>query len=130
MVEFQFSHIESMDLIGIVSQVLPVQTFSGKDGKEYRRYGFVVEQKDGTYTRKVCFGLLGDDKWDKMKDLVLVGNTVHVYFDLSSREYNGRWYTSCDAFKASLVEQASVSTPTPVRSEPKRVSGSSDGLPF
>ena len=49
---------------------------------------------------------------DKVKDLekYQVGDTVKVSFNLSSREFNGRWYTDVRAWR---IEPAGAAAPQP-----------------
>lgn len=59
------------------------------------------EVKDKSYSRKTAFELKKTDKFDSMKALngVNLGDTVIVKFnEPESREYNGQWYTKCEAW--------------------------------
>jgi len=59
------------------------------------------EVKDTSYARKTAFELKKTDKFDSIKALngVNVGDTVTVKFnEPESREYNGQWYTKCEAW--------------------------------
>jgi len=59
------------------------------------------EVKDTSYARKTAFELKKTDKFDIIKALngVNVGDTVTVKFnEPESREYNGQWYTKCEAW--------------------------------
>lgn len=87
---------------GKVVAVLPEQRFNGKNG-EIVKNAFVIEWQDNGYTQKLCLEVVGSDKWDKMKSSAVVGNTVLVRFGISSREYNGRWFTSCNCWYCSAV---------------------------
>ena len=59
------------------------------------------EVKDNSYARKTAFELKKTDKYDSMKALngVKEGDMVTVKFnEPESREYNGQWYTKCEAW--------------------------------
>ena len=54
-----------------------------------------------SYSRKTAFELKKTDKFDSIKKLdgVNVGDLVTVKFnEPESREYNGQWYTKCEAW--------------------------------
>lgn len=124
-----------MELQGKVIAVLPEQRFSGRSG-EVVKNAFVIEWSDNGYTQKLCLEVLGEDKWGKMRNVVTVGNVVLCRFGVSSREYNGRWFTSCNCFYCSSV--AGVQVPPPVQdsrqgsesSVVQAVSDGDSGLPF
>jgi len=86
-----------MKLEGKISQILPIEEGSSAKGT-WRKQLFVVDVPSD-FDKKVCFTLWGD----KIDDNKLSLETeVEVHFNLSSREYNGRWYTEAKAWK---VEQ-------------------------
>ena len=85
-----------------IIQVLPEQKFNGKNG-EIVKNAFVVEWQDNGYTQKLCLEVMGEDKWEKMKKAVAVGNDVLVKYDATSREWQGKWFTSCSCFYCSNV---------------------------
>lgn len=83
-----------MEITGKVVQVLPVQ--SGKTSKgEWKKQEFVLEVP-GTYPKKVCIAVYGDDV-AKLK--VNTGESVKASVNIESREYNGKWYTNISAWK-------------------------------
>lgn len=91
-----------MEITGKIVSILPEQRFNGKNG-EIVKNAFVIEWQDNGYTQKLCLEVMGADKWEKMKNAVKVGNDVLVKFSVSSREYNGKYYTSCSCFYCSAV---------------------------
>lgn len=86
-----------MEQTGKVIQVLPEQRGSGRSG-EWVKNSFVIEYKDGGYAVKLCLEVNGADKWEKMKKSVVVGADVLAKFGVSSREWQGRWFTSCQCW--------------------------------
>lgn len=121
-----------MEITGKIRCVLPEQRFTGRNG-ELVRYGFVIDT-GGQYSRAICFNVLGADRWAKLSPNVAVGNEVQVGFDVSSREWSGRWFTQCDAFRVVLVAGSSVqSQQQQVVSQPPTVDTAKkngDELPF
>ena len=91
-----------MERTAKIIQVLPEQRFNGKNG-EVVKNAFVVEWQDNGFSQKLCLEVIGADKWEKMQKAVAVGNDVLVKYEATSREYQGRWYTSCSCFYCSNV---------------------------
>ncbi|RYF79095.1 MAG: DUF3127 domain-containing protein, partial [Chitinophagaceae bacterium] len=58
----------------------------------------IIVETAGQYPKKVCISLWGD-KIDENQ--LRIGNELNISFDVESREYNGRWYTDCKAWKVS-----------------------------
>ena len=91
-----------MERTAKIIQVLPEQRFNGKNG-EIVKNAFVIEWQDNGYTQKLCLEVMGADKWEKMKKAVVVGNDVLVKYEATSREWQGKWFTSCQCFYCSNV---------------------------
>ena len=83
-----------MVISGKIIAVLPIATGQGKNGT-WRSQDYVLETAD-QYPKKVCFNLFGD-KIDQFP--IGIDDQVNVSFDVESREYNGRWYTTIRAWK-------------------------------
>lgn len=105
-----------MEITGKVRMILPEQRFAGRNG-EIVRYGFVIDTL-GQYSRAVCFNVLGVDRWAKLLPNIVVGSDVQVSFDVSSREWSGRWFTQCDAYRVSVVNSGVQSSVTAQPSQP------------
>lgn len=97
-----------MELECRVVRVLDAQKFNGKNG-EVVKYGFVCEYGD-KYVKQVMFEVFGTEKWSQMCSMLRVGEMVNVKFDVSSREWNGRWFTSLSCYRVDGV-QVNQSTP-------------------
>ena len=117
-----------VEITGKIVNVLPEQKFNGKNG-EIVKNAFVIEWQDGNYTQHLCLEVVGKDKFDKMKQSVAVGNTVQCKFSVSSREYQGRWYTSCSCFYCANVggQQQTAQAPQQPTNAPQQDDPS---LPF
>lgn len=119
-----------MEIKGKIIAVLPQTSGQGKNGM-WRSQDYVLETGD-QYPKKVCFNLF-NDKIDQFP--INIDDEVNVSFDIESREYNGRWYTSVRAWKvdkagsvsAAPAQQAAVSAPT-FNAEPTANEGTD--LPF
>ena len=115
-----------MERTAKIIQVLPEQRFNGKNG-EIVKNAFVIEWQDNGYTQKLCLEVMGADKWEKMQKAVAVGNEVLVKYEATSREWNGKWFTSCSCFYCSNVG-GRQQTQTPQQAPQQ--SNNEDNLPF
>ena len=90
-----------MTIEGKIIQVLPLQGGVSKtSGKEWSLQAYVLETKE-QYPKKVHFEVFGDDRIKA--NPCGVDDIVSVDFDIESREFNGRWYTSIRAWR--IVKQ-------------------------
>ncbi|MDL2290138.1 DUF3127 domain-containing protein [Paludibacteraceae bacterium OttesenSCG-928-F17] len=118
-----------MEITGKIIAVLPLATGEGKNGT-WRSQDYVLETFD-QYPKKVCFNLF-NDRIDQFK--MAIGDTVDVSFDIESREYNGRWYTTVRAWRvnkktqdAPMVDSAAGQFPP---FDPSSFAETGDDLPF
>jgi hypothetical protein len=93
-----------MEISGKIIAVLPLQTGEGRNGP-WRSQDYVLETQE-QYPKKVCFNLFGN-KIDQFP--IAIDDQVNVSFDIESREWNGRWFTSIRAWK---VEKSAVNGET------------------
>jgi hypothetical protein len=102
-----------MELTGRLIQVLEEVGGEGKNGK-WSKCDFVIETAADKYPKKVCITAWGD----------LIGTVkatpleseIKVSFDISSREYNGKWYTDVKAWKVEGGSGGGSSNSQPSRS--------------
>ena len=96
-----------MEITGKIIQVLPEQGGVSKtSGKEWRLQSYVLETQE-KYPKKVHFEIFGDDRIKSNQ--CNIDDMVTVSFDIESREFNGRWYTSIRAWRvvdAALTQDA------------------------
>jgi hypothetical protein len=69
---------------------------SKTSGKEWKLQAYVLETQE-QYPRKVHFEVFGEDRIKA--NPCQLDDIVTVSFDIESREFNGRWYTSIRAWK-------------------------------
>ena len=124
-----------MDISGKLVQVLPEQSGDGKNGR-WVKCDFVIETQE-KYPKKVCL-----TAWSDLVETVKGINPetdIKVSFDISSREYNGRWYTDVKAWKIDIngggsspatptTQRETTTASTPLASNERHVS--EDDLPF
>lgn len=115
-----------MQLTAKLTQLLPIQTGTGKNG-EWKKQDIIVET-DGQYPKNVCVSIWGD----KINEQQLtIGNTLTIDFDIESREFYGRWYTDLKAWKIEVTNQNTPSVNNLDNIEPLNLSEKKDdGLPF
>lgn len=69
---------------------------TSKAGNQWSKQEYVLETIEN-FPKKVHFDFFGDRANQYPLE---VGDTVVLSFDIESREYNGRWYTSIRGWKA------------------------------
>ena len=85
-----------MEVVGKIIQVLPLQEGVGRNGNPWKLQAYVLETLD-QYPRKVHFEVFGEDRIKQ--NPCELDQLVTVSFDIESREFNGRWYTSIRAWR-------------------------------
>ena len=85
-----------MEVVGKIIQVLPLQEGVGRNGNPWKLQAYVLETLD-QYPRKVHFEVFGEDRIKQ--NPCELDQLVTVSFDIESREFNGRWYTSIRAYR-------------------------------
>jgi hypothetical protein len=91
-----------MELNVKIVEVLPVQKGTSSRG-DWEKHQFVVSWMDGQYEQKLCLEVMNADKWDKMKQSVVVGNDVLVKFNVTSRSYQSKWFTTASCYYCSTI---------------------------
>lgn len=96
-----------MEVKGKIVQVLEPQSgVSKSSGTPWATQGYVLETFD-QYPRKVYFEVFGEERIKQ--NTCNVGDVVTVGFDIDSREFNARWYTTIRAWKISKGEENATS---------------------
>ncbi len=115
-----------MQLTAKLTQLLPIQTGTGKNG-EWKKQDIIVET-DGQYPKKVCISIWGD----KINEGQLqIGNLLKIDFDIESREYNSKWYTDIKAWKIEVASTNTQNIPDNVVNTDDFIPNSEDDvLPF
>lgn len=123
----------ALELEGRIVRKLNVQTGTSARGA-WSKQEFVFEYQEGNFPTQVCMNVWGEDK---VRDLekYQVNDKVKVSFNLSSREYNGRWYTDVRAWRiepAGTVRPVEPVQPAdiPVPSADDMSLPADDDLPF
>ena len=85
-----------MEIVGKIIAVLPEQSGIAKNGNPWKVQAYVLETTE-QYPRKVHFEIFGEERIKQYP--CAIDQLVTVSFDIESREFNGRWYTSIRAWK-------------------------------
>ena len=107
-----------MKITGKLTKVLKKQTGVSKAGKEWQKQSFIFEQDD-KFNKEICVDVFGDltkdIKLKLFKDLK-IGEQYKVYINISSKEFNGKYYHSIDGWFCAAAGKQTV--------------GESDNMPF
>lgn len=96
-----------MELEAVVHQILePVRGTSAKG--EWVRQEVIFDQP-GEFSRKVCITFWGDKAQEVAS--FRVGEPLTLSINLESREFNGKWYTTAQAWKVARKAAADGSAP-------------------
>ena len=129
-----------MEITGKIIVALPEMSGTSKAGNPWKKREYVLETQE-TYPKKVHFDFFGE-RADQYP--LAVGETIRLSFDIESREYNGRWFTSIRGWKADKIDANApmagmpadngMPTPPPAVGEmapPPAIGGDeNDDLPF
>lgn len=116
--------MSDLKVSGTISKILKVETGQSKAGKEWKKQNFVLDT-NAEYNNLICFQLFGDKKleaFSRFKE----GERVEVSFNVSSREYNDKYYHNLDAWKLEKLDSDTKSD------QPKEIitPEEDDDLPF
>ena len=105
-----------MEVSGKVIQILPLQEGIGRNGNPWKVQTAILETQE-QYPRKVCFEIFGEDRIKN--NPFNVDDVITISFDIESREFNGRWYTSIRAYRVQQgVVDAAAPAAAPVAAAP------------
>ena len=107
---------------GKIVKILEVEKGTSKAGKDWQKQNFVIDT-GAKYNPEICFQLFGDEKVDMLRNFG-EGQEVQVHFNVSSREYNGRYFHNLDAWKIVKASEEKVSP------ELNKSDVENDDLPF
>lgn len=96
-----------MEIKGRIIQKLDLQSGTSKAGNAWSKQEYVLETIEN-FPKKVHFDFFGERANQYPLE---VGDTINLSFDIESREWNGKWFTSIRGWKAEKVDPASLSTP-------------------
>lgn len=87
---------------GKITNILAIESGVSKADKPWKKQSFVIDT-GAQYNPEVCFSLFGEEKLE-MLNKYKQGDSVSVLFNVSSREFNGKYYHNLDAWKIDALE--------------------------
>lgn len=109
-----------------IDNILDVEEGVSGTGTAWKKVSFIGEQTEGQYPKDIGFEVFGAEAVDKFLKYNKVGDEVEVSFNLQSREYNGRLYTTANAWKVWNLQTSTSAAPP----EPIDDGNEEDDLPF
>ena len=94
----------SLSIKGTLKTVLNTESGTSKAGNEWKKQSFILDT-GSQYNPEICFQLFGDDKIQLLKEYN-EGDQIEVSFNLSSREYNGRYFHNIDAWRIEKLNES------------------------
>ena len=95
--------MSDLKIKGKIVKILEVEKGTSKAGKEWQKINFVIDTVN-QYNPEICFQLFGTEKVENFNKYNKVGQEVEVSFNVSSREFNGKYYHNLDAWKVFKSE--------------------------
>lgn len=94
-------------------------------GKEWEKLTFVVNTGE-EYNPLMAFGIFGEEKVNRFKGDAKVGDNIEVDFNIKCNEWQGKFFTSLDAWKWTIEFKGESQG----NGNPSGGKESSDDLPF
>ena len=115
----------SLEITGILEKFLPIESGTSKTtSKEWKKQNFLVKTNE-EYNSLYCFEVFGEEKVEALTKYQKEGDTVKVVFNVSTNEWQGKYFTSLSAWRIEKSEQT-AQAPQPV----KELNNEVDDLPF
>ena len=80
------------------------ENIENKEGKKWLKQTFLIKTS-AEYNNQICIQLFGEEKV-KLLENHNIGDNIEVFFNISSREYNNRYYHNIDAWKINASDVA------------------------
>ncbi len=85
-----------MEIQGTLKQILKTESGESKSGKTWQKQTIIVETQE-TYPKLIAIEV-SEKAISRLQDY-RIGHTITCSINIESREYNGKWYTSINAWK-------------------------------
>ena len=113
----------AVEIKGKIVEVTELQK-GNSNGKDWSKQNVIIEEIEGQYPQKIALELFN-------KELtVKVGDLVNAFVNLSSREYNGNWYTSIKLWKFDVVGVSHEEVAPAQEANNNEFEDDGSGLPF
>jgi len=95
-----------MEINGKLIRKFDIESGISKAGKEWQKQSILVEQAGSDFNKEVVISFFGD-KIKSIRDID-EGAEVSVSINLSSREFNGKYYHNIDGWFCAVKGQETV----------------------
>ena len=119
-----------MELNVIIERINDVQEFASKrDGSIIKKYSFVGKTNE-RFPKLICFTCFNEELWHNAG--LAANMQVQVSFDISSKEWQGRWFTEAVVWKITQVGnyQKEQNTTTSQPTTTNQTQQAKDDVPF
>lgn len=118
-----------MKVTGNITKVLEVQSGTSKDGKEWQKQLFLVDNNE-KFNNIFCFEIFGSEKVENFAKYNKLGDVVEVEFNVSTNEWQGKYFTSLQAWKIMKAKSEGVSDAPFPTIPAEQTNEETDDLPF
>ena len=115
--------MNSLSIKGALIKKNELENIENKEGKKWTKQTFIL-QTPAEYNNQICFQLFGEEKI-KLLEAHKIGDQIEVFFNISSREYNNRYYHNVDAWKINGFNELNQDSESSEESN-----SSAENLPF
>lgn len=91
---------------GTIKRIFDTETFNKKDGSTGEKRNFVIDT-GAKFNSEICFTIFNEEMRELLSNYN-EGQEVKVMFNLSSREYNGKYFHNLIAWGIQLLEKEAV----------------------
>jgi hypothetical protein len=120
--------MSDLTMTGKILKVLEVEKGTSKAGKDWQKINFVLST-GSEYNPEVAFQIFGEERVESFIKYNKVGQVVDVSFNISSREYNGKYFHNLDAWKIFKSDSAEPNQ-APLKEVELEKASAEDDLPF
>ena len=127
----------SLQVTGVIKTVLPLEKGTTKAGAEWQKQSFIVANNEGYEGKEqiYCFEVFGEEKVQNFNKFNKQGDSVTVDFNISTNEWNGKYFTSLQSWKVSKSETREEAPSESYKgkkeyTQPLAQESEMDGLPF
>ena len=115
---------------GKLIKKLNIESGTSKAGKEWKKQSFVLNTET-QFNPEICFQLFGEEKIT-MFEHYNEGDSIEVSFNLSSKEWNGKYFHNVDAWKIEKIQEDRHNEFEPTEEPPifDATASEEDDLPF
>lgn len=123
--------MSELKLKGKIKQFLDVKEGVAKtSGNAWKKQSFIIANNEGYEGKEqvFCFEVFGEEKVENLTKFQKVGDEVVVSFNISTNEWEGKYFASLSAWR---IEKAEAQEPKIDKAEPFVTDGKNEpDLPF